>query len=604
VHSRSLRPTPLAALATVAALACAAACSMTSPKGPALDRGLDARRKALASLLAEQWEDQLRDDPEFASILGDPRYNDRWTDASPAAIARNLDKDRAFLRRFEALDVTGFPEQEALTHQLVMRELREGLEGARFEDWLMPIEQVSGIHLRLPQLVPLLPFATVKDYEDYIKRLEALPTVLDQAIASMSLGLGKNLVPPRLLLDRALPQVDALAGGKPGDSPFAQPGKSFPAAIAKADQTRLRAALDRAVATRVLPAYAKLAAYLRQDYIPKGRQEIGTWALPDGVARYAFDVKRSTTTTLTPDQWHETGLREVARIEAEQTAIAKRLGFATLAALQDHVRKDKKLYAKSRAEILQRYQLYTDQMYAAIPRLFGRLPRQKMIILAVEEFREKDAPGAEYQQGTPDGSRPGMVRINTASPTKRLTIDMETTAFHEGVPGHHLQIAIQQELGDLPPIRQQASYGAFQEGWALYAERLGREVGLYTDPYNEYGQLQGEMLRAIRLVVDTGIHARKWSRDQVVKFFHDHSSIDEPTVQNETDRYIAWPAQALSYKAGQLTILRLREKAQTQLGASFDLRGFHDTVLGAGALPLDVLEIRIDDWIKREKARS
>jgi uncharacterized protein (DUF885 family) len=578
---------------------------MTSPApGTAVDRGIEARRKALNSLLAEQWEERLRDDPEFASILGDLRYDDRWTDRSPAAIARDLEKDRAFLRRFEAIDVKGFPEQEALTHQLVVRELKENLDGARFEEWLMPVEQVSGIHLLLPQLVPLLPFATVKNYEDYIKRLEALPAVLDQAIASMGLGVGKNLVPPRVLLERALPQVDGLANAKPGDSPFAQPGKTFPSAIAKTDQARLRSAIDKAVATRVLPAYARLAAYLRQEYLAKGRQEVGTWALPDGAARYAFHVKRSTTTTLTPDQWHETGLREVARIEAEETAIGKRLGFATLDAFQDHVRKDKKLRAKSRAEILQRYQMFTDEMYAAIPRLFGRLPRQKMVILAVEEFREKDAPNAEYQQGTPDGSRPGMVRINTAEPTKRLTIDMASTAFHEGVPGHHLQIAIQQELGDLPPFRQQAFYGAFQEGWALYAERLGREVGLYKDPYSEYGHLQGEMLRAIRLVVDTGVHARKWSRDQMVKFFHDHSSIDEPTVQNETDRYIAWPAQALSYKAGQLTILRLREKAQTQLGAAFDLRGFHDTVIGAGSLPLDVLEIRIDDWIKREKSRS
>ena len=580
-------------------------CAMTSRKaGVASERDVEGRRKALADLLAQQWEFRLQHDPEFASILGDRRYNDRWTDSSPEAMARYIEQSRDFLRRFEAIDPRGFPDQEALNHQLMVRDLRETVERARFEDWLMPVEQMSGVHLRLPQLVPLLSFATVKDYEDYIKRLHAVPAVLDQAIASMRLGISKNLVPPRLLLERAAPQAETLAQSKLGTSPFSLPVKTFPAEIAKADQARLRAAVEQAITTQVLPAYARFARYLRNDYLPKGRQELGAWALPDGVARYAFEVKRSTTTNLTPDQLHEIGLREVARIEAEEAAIAKRLGFASLAAFQDQIRKNKKLYAKSRADILERYQRYTDQMYAAVPRLFGRLPKQKMIILPVEEFREKDAPGAEYQQGTPDGSRPGMVRINTAEPTKRLTIDMETTAYHEGMPGHHLQIAIQQELTELPPFRQQAFYGAFQEGWALYAERLGREAGFYQDPYNEYGHLQGEILRAIRLVVDTGVHARKWSREEMVRFFHAHSTVDEPSVQNETDRYIAWPAQALSYKAGQLSILRLREKAQSQLGAEFDLRGFHDEVIGAGSLPLDVLEARIDAWITRKKARS
>jgi uncharacterized protein (DUF885 family) len=587
------------------ALAVFSACASTSPPGrTASDRDVDGRRKGLTSLLAEQWEYRLQREPEFASIVGDPRYNDRWTDTSPEAIATYLQRTQDFLRRFEAIDSTGFPDQEALNHKLMVRDLAETLESARFEEWLMPVEQMSGVHLRLPQLVPLLPFATVKDYEDYLKRLQAVPTVLEQAVAAMRLGMTKNLVPPRLVLERAVPQAESLARDKWQDSPFAVPLKTFPPGIAKPDQARLRTAIEQAITSQVLPAYARFATFLRSDYLPKGRSEVGTWALPDGAGRYAFNVKRSTTTALTPDQLHEIGQREVARIEAEEAAIAKRLGFASLAAFQDHVRKNKKLYAKSRAEILGRYQTYTDQMYAAVPRLFGRLPKQKMIILPVEEFREKDAPAAEYQQGTPDGSRPGMVRVNTAQPTRRLTIDMESIAYHEGLPGHHLQIAIQQELTELPPFRQQSFYGAFQEGWALYAERLGREAGFYKDPYNEYGHLEGEILRAIRLVVDTGVHARKWSREQMVKYFHDHSTVDEPTVQNETDRYIAWPAQALSYKAGQLTIVRLREKAQSDLGANFDVRGFHDEVLGAGALPLDVLEARIDAWIARVKSRS
>jgi uncharacterized protein (DUF885 family) len=282
--------------------------------------------------------------------------------------------------------------------------------------------------------------------------------------------------------------------------------------------------------------------------------------------------------------------------------IGKKLGFKTLAAFRKHIKRSKKLYARSRQDILDRYQRHTDQMYAKLPELFGRIPEQKMIILAVEEFREKEAAGAQYMQGTKDGSRPGTVRVNTYQPKKRLWIDMESTAYHEGWPGHHMQIAIQQELPELPPFRQQAHYGAFQEGWALYSERLGKEVGFFQDPYSAYGHLQDEILRAIRLVVDTGFHYKKWSRQQVVDFFHAHSTIDEPSVQSETDRYSVWPGQALSYKVGQLTILRLRDKAQQELGERFDLRAFHDEILGAGALPLDVLEARIDAWIARQKA--
>ena len=304
-----------------------------------------------------------------------------------------------------------------------------------------------------------------------------------------------------------------------------------------------------------------------------------------------------TTTDLTADQIHEIGLAEVARIEAAQAEIGKKLGFADFAAFKRHVRTDRKLYAKSRDDVLAHYRKYTDQMYTKLPELFGRLPKQRMTIEPFEKFREKEAAGAQYDQGTPDGSRPGRVLVNTYQATKRLTINMESTAYHEGVPGHHLQIAIQQELGELPPFRQQGGYVAFDEGWALYSERLGKEVGFYQDPYNDYGRLQDEILRAIRLVVDTGLHSRHWTREQVVQFFHDHSTIEEPDVQAETNRYIAIPGQALGYKIGQLTILRLRDKAQAALGKRFDIRAFHDEVLGAGALPLDILERRIDAWI-------
>ncbi|HEY0991379.1 MAG TPA: DUF885 family protein, partial [Kofleriaceae bacterium] len=571
------------------------------PAGKAAEPiGVDARRAQLTALLDEQWQYVLRRAPEFASILGDRRYNDRWSDASPEAFAADLAEARKFLARFEAIDTTGFPDQEVLNQQLMVRRLRERIDNGRFESWLMPIDQFGGVHIEIAALVPLLRFATVKDYDDYLARLDKFPARFDQVIALMKLGLGKQLVPPRILLEQCVSQAQKLGKGPVQDSPFAMPLGKLPADLPRAEQDRIRAAVTAAIRDKVQPAYLTLAAFLRDEYVPHGRKEVGLWALPDGDARYAARVRQMTTTELTAEEIHQIGLREVARIEGEQAAIGKKLGFADFAAFKRHVRTNQALHARTRDDILARYRKYTDQMYAKLPELFGRLPQQKMVIEKVEAFREKEASGAQYDQGTKDGARPGRVLVNTYEPTKRLTIDMESTAYHEGVPGHHMQIAIQQELGELPAFRQQAGYNAFQEGWALYSERLGKEVGFYQDPYNDYGRLQDEILRAIRLVVDTGLHAKHWTRAQVVQFFHDHSTIDEPSVQSETDRYIANPGQALGYKIGQLTILRLRDKAQGALGKAFDIRAFHDEVLGAGALPLDVLERRIDAWIARQ----
>lgn len=564
---------------------------------------LAARRQALAALLEEHWEYSLRTQPELASIMGDRRYNDRWSDFSAEAIADGIEQARRFLERFEAIDTTGFPEQEALNQQLMVRSLRETLDGARFEEWLMPVNQFGGVHIMLPQAAMVFPFATVKDYEDYIARLQKIPVLLEQTTAQMRLGMEKKLMPPRLVLEQATGQTEKLARDKPEESPFVQPMNRFPESISKEDRERLRAGMIAAVRDQVLPAYARFAGFLRDEYAPRGRAEPGVWALPDGEARYAAAVKRMTTSNLTPEEIHELGLSEVARIEGEMAEIGKKLGFETLAAFREHIKSNKELYARSRQDILDRYQRHTDQMYARLPELFGRLPKQTMIIRPVEAFREKEAAGAQYVQGAKDGSRPGMVQVNTYEPTRRLWIDIESTAYHEGWPGHHLQIALQQELPELPPFRQQAYYGAFQEGWGLYSERLGREVGFFQDPYSAYGHLQDEMLRAIRLVVDTGFHDKRWSRQQVVDFFHAHSTIDEPSVQSETDRYSVWPGQALSYKVGQLTILGLRDKARAELGERFDLRAFHDELLGAGALPLDVLETRMEAWIARQKQR-
>ncbi len=563
---------------------------------------LEARRKQLSDLLAEQWEYVMRTSPEFASILGDKRYNDQVSDFSQKAIDDDLAKTKEFLTRFEAVDTTGFAEQEALNKTLMVRQLKESLDNARFKGWEMPVSQISGIHIQAPQLGLYLPFATVKDYEDYITRMKKLPTLLEQTIVQMRKGMSGSLMPPKFLLEKVVTQAEGIGNNAPDKSPFAQPLAKFPKEISEADQKRLRESLIAVIRDQANPAYLKFAKFVREEYAPKGRMEPGIWSLPDGAARYAAAVKSSTTTNLTPEEIHQIGLREVARIEKEMMEIAARLGFKDLKTFNAAIEKDPKLHPQSREQILDIYRLHIENMRREMPKLFGRMPKAGFEVRQTEAFREAEASGAEYNQGTPDGSRPGYITVNTSNPTSRKTISMESTAYHEGIPGHHLQISIQQELPTLPPFRQQGGNTAYVEGWALYSERLGKEVGFYKDPYSDYGRLQDEMLRAIRLVVDTGFHYKRWKRDQVVQFFHDHSAVDEIEVQSETNRYISWPAQALGYKIGQLKILELRERSKKELGDKFDIRQFHDEILGAGSLPLDVLEARINNWIAAKKA--
>ncbi len=562
---------------------------------------LQARRDALDKLLAEQWEYTLSHSPEFASILGDKRWNDQLSDASLAAINADLAKTREFLQRFEAIDTTGFPVQERLNQELMVRGLKDTLEGARLKDWEMPVSQISGIHLEAPQFPALLTFTTVKDYDDLITRYKKLPVVFDQTVDLMRAGMADGLMPPRFLLEKVVTQCEGIASTPLEKSPFAEPLSRFPKEVPQAEQARIREAMLAAIRDSILPAYVKFARFVREEYAPKGRTEPGMWSLPEGDARYAWRVKQMTTSDLTPEQIHQLGLREVARIEGEMLKVARRLGYSDLKSLNAAIEKNPKLHAHSRQQILDTYTKYIDQMYAKLPQLFGRLPKAKVVVVKTEEFREKEASAAEYQTGAPDGSRPGRVEVNTSDPESRKTITMESTAYHEGVPGHHMQLSIAQELPTLPPFRQQGGYTAFIEGWALYSERLGKEVGFYQDPYNDYGRLQDEMLRAIRLVVDTGFHYKHWTRDQVVRFFHDHSGVDEVDVQSETNRYIVAPGQALAYKIGQLKILEFREKAKKELGPKFDIREYHDQVLGAGALPLDVLEEQINAWIQAKK---
>jgi uncharacterized protein (DUF885 family) len=562
---------------------------------------LDRRRVALRNLLGEQWEYTLRTSPEFASILGDRRYNDQLSDFSETGVKADLEMTRRFLRRFEAISTVAFSDQEKLNRDLMVKSLRDSLDGAKFTSWKMPVNQMGGPHLSAAQLPSLFPFATVKDYDDYIVRLGKFPKIFDDTIANMRKGMAARLMPPKFLLEQVAEQASGIATTPAEKSPFAQPLDSMPESFSAAEKERLRAGVLGAIRNHIIPAYTEFAAFVRDEYAPKGRTDVGVWSLPDGKERYAFLAKQSTTTSLTPEEIHEIGLREVARIEGEMLAIARTLGHNDLKSFNASLETTAEVKVHSGEQILEAYRKYTDQMYAKLPQLFGRLPKAKMEVVATPEFREKNASSAEYNTGSPDGSRPGRVYVNTYEAETRKTLSQESTAYHEGVPGHHMQLSIQQELTDLPPFRQQGGETAFVEGWALYSERLGKEVGFYQNPYNDYGRLNDEMLRAIRLVVDTGLHSKQWTREDVVKYFRDHSAIDEVEIQAETDRYIVWPGQALAYKIGQLKILELRERAQRELGAKFDIRRFHDEVLSAGALPMSQLEERIETWIARER---
>jgi uncharacterized protein (DUF885 family) len=565
---------------------------------------LESRRKALNDLLAEHWEYKLRTSPLYASFLGDKRWNDRLDDFSQEAIDKDLQEAQKFLTRFEAIDTSGFPEQEALNKALMVRDLQMQLEGARFKPWEMPVDQQTGIQLWLPQLVNILSFQSVKDYEDYISRLKQVSRLLDQTTVQMLKGMNDKLMPPRFLVEKVAGQCNALASQEPEKSPFAQPFFAFPKDISQSDQKRLREAGLAAIQDSVLPGYARFTTFVRGEYASKGRTEPGIWSLPDGEAYYTFLVKQSTTTNLTPEEIHQLGLAQVKEIEGRMLAVAIQLGYTDLKSFKAGIASDPTLHGQSRQQILDLYRKYINQMYAKLPDLFGRLPKAQLEVLPVEEFREKEAPAASYVPPAQDGSRPGHVMVNTGEFEKRSLVDIETTAYHEGVPGHHMQIAIAQEMPSLPPFRQHEYFTAYTEGWALYAERLGKEVGFYQDPYSYCGHLSDDMLRAIRLVVDTGLHYKQWTRQQVVDFFHEHSGVDEVSVQSETDRYIASPAQALGYKIGQLEILKLRQYAKDQLADKFNICAFHDEVLNSGALPMDVLEQRIHEWVAKQKAPS
>jgi uncharacterized protein (DUF885 family) len=562
---------------------------------------LEDRRKALGDLFHEYWEDQLKHNPEFASSLGDKRYNDQTSDYSVQAVNDALAREQKFLLRLASIDPTGFTDQEKTSQDLLIREFELDEEGAEFKDWEMPVNQMGGIYNDYPRLAAMLSFTTVKDYDDWIARLHALPTAFAQVTENMSIGMEDGRVPPKYLLEKALDEVKQLANQKPEDSPLALPIKNFPAAIPAAEQERIKTAMLDAITKEDLPAYLRFARFLEVSYIPAGRAKPGIDSLPDGKKYYQFLIKQTTTTNLTADQIHQIGLDEVKKDEAEMLAIAQKLGFQDLKSFRESLKTNPKLHPASADALLDTYRGYLKPMQAKLPELFGTLPRAPFEVVAVPDFMAKNSAPAYYQPGTTDGSRPGRLFIDTYNAAERNLYGVESIAYHEGIPGHHLQISIAHELTGLPEFRKYGRYTAYTEGWGLYAERLGKDVGFYQDPYSDYGRLEADIWRAIRLVVDTGVHSEGWTREQMVAYFHDHSNVDEPSVQAEVDRYIAWPSQALSYKIGQLKILELRDRAQKALGAKFDIRAFHDQVLDAGALPLDVLEKRVDAWIAKSK---
>jgi uncharacterized protein (DUF885 family) len=558
----------------------------------------------LRSLFAEEWNYELKTNPEMATAYGFQEFNSQLSDYSPAFPKRALEQKRAFLRKFEAIRSQDLTKPESLNRALMIRQLRTQIEEIQMKKWEMPIDQFNGVHLQLAQLPRNTPFRTVKDYKDYVSRLRQFPRAFRQIEETLRLGMKDSLMPPRYLLERALTQAQGIARAQESTSSFAAPVQKFPSTVSSDAQKRLRAEVLQAIEQEVRPAYRELAQFLQATYAPLGRSEPGVWCIPHGDTYYRQQIRVMTTTELTPEQFHQIGLRQVQEIERDMLALARKLGFQDLRSFHDSIQTNRKLYAVSGEQVLRIYADHVHDMRAKMPELFGRQPKTPLEVVPMEAFRAKESVPADYSPGSADGSRPGRINVNEYDPTHRLTLNMEAIAYHEGIPGHHQQFALAQEMTGLPEFRKFAEYNAFSEGWALYSERLGKEVGFYGDPYSEYGRLENEMWRAVRLVVDTGVHHKHWTRRQMVDFFHAHTAMDEPNVQTEVDRYIAWPAQALAYKAGQIKILELRERARRELGGRFDVRAFHDAVLANGAVPLDVLDEQITAWIgERKKAQ-
>jgi uncharacterized protein (DUF885 family) len=545
------------------------------------------------ALFEEFYQTGLKNFPERATSYGDYRYNSQLNPASLADISRQHAEADGFLARLKAIPTDGMSDKDLLSHRILEHQLEREDVNYSLKNYEMPVNQQNGVHTRLADLPNAMPFDSVPHYQDYISRLHQIPRALEQTTEVMKQGEKDGLMPPKFLLEKLPGQCDGIIDA----NPFLEPTKKFPKEFSEQDKKRLTDEITKAVNNDVFPAYKRFAEFLRTEYDPKGRTELSVESLTDGKRRYAEAVKTMTTVNVTPAEIHEIGLKEVERVTAEMTKLAQNQGHKDLASFREAVNNDPTWKPTSEQQILDDYKKYIHQMEPKLPELFGLLPKSPVTVEPIPDFAK--AAATHYVQGTPDGKRPGRVVVAVSNPTKRTLIDDEAVAYHEGVPGHHLQISIAQTLEGLPKFRLHGFYPAYAEGWALYSEQLGKEIGFYQDPVSDYGRLNSEMLRAVRLVVDTGIHEKNWSRQQVIDYMH-ANDVNDALAQTEADRYIAWPGQALAYKMGQLTILKLRDEAKAQLGHKFDLKAFHDEILNGGAMPLELMQERVEAWIKAQ----
>ena len=549
------------------------------------------------ALFEEFYQAGLKNSPERATSFGDYRYNALLAQYSLAEIARQHAEADEFLKRLQAIPSDGMSDKDLLSHQVMQRQLEREDVNYSLKNHEMPVNQQNGVHTRLADLPLSVPFDSAQRYRDYISRLHQIPRVLDQTTEVMRQGEKDGLMPPKLVLEKLPGQCDGIITA----NPFLQPAKKFPAEFSEEDKKRLTEEITKAVNDDVFPAYKKFAEFLRTEYDPKGRNKLSIESLPDGKRRYAEAVKMMTTLDITPAEVHELGLKEVKRITAEMTKLAQAQGQKDLASFRTAINSDPKWKPQSEQQIVDVFAKYIHQMEPKLPELFGLLPKAPVTVEPTPDFAKTES--THYVQGTPDGKRPGRVVVAVADPTKRTLITDEAVAYHEGVPGHHMQISIAQTLQDLPKFRLHGFYSAYAEGWALYAEELGKEIGFYQNPVSDYGRLNSELFRAVRLVVDTGIHEKNWTRQQVIDYMH-ANDLNDALAQTEADRYIAWPGQALAYKMGQLTIRKLRDEAKAQLGPKFDIKAFHDEVINGGAMPLDLLQERLERWMKGQKTTT
>ncbi|MCA1633236.1 MAG: DUF885 domain-containing protein [Acidobacteria bacterium] len=559
----------------------------------------------LHKLFDEEWEWTMQQYPTFASSLGDRRFNDRWEDAGLEAVERRQQHRLDTQKRLRSIERARLAPADQLNYDLFRKDLEADIEEYKFRTYLLPINQRGGVQTA-NELAELLRFQTVKDYEDWTARLRALPRLLDQTIELMREGVRAKILWPKVTQKRVPAQIDNQIVARAEDSPFYKPfAAGFPDTIPAPEQERLRRDAREVITQSVVPAYRKLKEYFVGEYLPASFDEVGIWQWPNGGEAYAFQARRYTTTDLTPQQIHEKGLSEVARIRAEMQKVMTRVGFkGTHKEFFKKLRTDDQFYYKTPQELLDAYRAVSKQIDPNLVKVFKTLPRMPYGVTPIPKESAPDTTTAYYNQPAADGSRPGLYYVNLYKPETRPKWEMMALSLHEAVPGHHLQISRAMELGEIPKFRRYGGYTAFIEGWGLYAESLGEEMGLYDDPYSKFGQLTYEMWRAVRLVVDTGMHHMKWDRQRAITYFLDNAAKTEQDIVNEIDRYITNPGQALAYKIGELKLKELRARAARELGPRFDIREFHDVVLGSGAVPLDVLERNVDEWIRSEKQRA